>query len=436
MAHSPPEDRFQAFIRPEIAMIPPSATLEINELSMKLENEGRTVYRFGFGQSPFPVPVSVVEELRKHAYRKEYLPVQGLAELRREAAAYLSRKTGASWEASRILVGPGSKELMFLLQLASRATLLLPAPSWVSYAPQAAVAGGRVEWISTRREHRWQVQPGELEQAAQAAGPGTKVLVLNTPSNPTGHAYERESLSELADVCRKENLWVLSDEIYGDLHHEGNHVSIASFYPEGTFVTTGLSKWAGAGGWRLGIMGLPAGAHSIAHALAALASETFSCVASPVQWAAVQAFRQEGDVPVFLDHSRRFLKALGQWVATSLRKAGIETEDPAGAFYLFPDFEAHRNALRARGIETSAALCEHLLEETGVALLPGSAFGMPGTSLTARLAYVNFDGQATLDRLARNGGACDEAVLRELAPDVIRGIETLCEWFRALYYTD
>jgi aspartate aminotransferase len=173
-------------------------------------------------------------------------------------------------------------------------------------------------------------------------------------------------------------------------------VSIERVYSHGTIVSSGLSKWCGAGGWRLGTFAFPPALHWLLEAMEAVASETFTSTSAPVQYAAVRAFQGGIDMERYLWRARHILGALGRGCAQRLRAAGVLVDDPVGAFYLFPDLSPHATALRARGIASSRQLCERLLEETGVAILPGSAFGRPAGELTARLAYVDFDGAQAL----------------------------------------
>ena len=350
-----------------------------------MERAGQYVFKFGFGQSPFPLPAVVVRALRDHAHEKEYLPVRGLPALR-EAVADYHRAQAIDCSAGDILIGPGSKQLMFLLFLALETDLWIPAPSWVSYAPQAALLGRRAHRIETHFADGWRLTPAQLQTVA---APG--IVVLNYPNNPTGLTYTPEHLRELADVARRKGLLILADEIYGELHHDAaaGHRSIAEFYPEGTFVASGLSKWCGAGGWRLGTLRIPEALPAIREAVAIAASETHSCVAAPMQHAAVVAYTDTTEVPHYLRDCRATLRELGLQCAAVLREAGAALHDPACGFYLFPDFTPLRERLATRGIQTSEDLCTKLLDETGVALLAGTAFGQPASALQARLAYVD-----------------------------------------------
>jgi aspartate aminotransferase len=374
----------------------PSATVAINERCDALRQAGKVVFKLGLGQSPFPVPRPVIEELQANAYQRAYLPVKGLPALREAVADYHRRTLGIPAAAEQVLIGPGSKELMFLLQLVYYGDLVIPTPAWVSYAPQAHIIGRQVMWIATRPSNGWRLAPDQLEKLCRKDPRRPRIVVLNYPSNPTGGTYSVDELQALAQVASAHRVVLLSDEIYSELHHKGQHVSIARFYPEGTIVSSGLSKWCGAGGWRLGTFAFPEGMEWLRDAMAAVASETFTSTSSPIQYAAVRAFQGGMRLERYLWYSRRILAALAEWIVTQLESAGVAVERPAGAFYLFPDFGPLRETLTQRGITTSAELCERLLDETGVAILPGSDFGRPPEELTARLAYVDFDGARAL----------------------------------------
>ena len=405
-----------------------SATVAINELSNRLRLEGRTVYKLGLGQSPFPVPECVVERLRQNAHQKDYLEVQGLKALREAVAGFHQRSDGIRVDPDLVIVGPGSKELMFLLQVAYYGDLIIPTPCWVSYAPHAQIVGHKVQFVPTRFEDRFRLLPKTLDQIC-AADPGRpRAVILNYPNNPDGLSYSDKELKKLAAVARKYELILLSDEIYGKIHHDGNHVSVARYYPEGTILSSGLSKWCGAGGWRLGTFAFPPSLKWLMEAIASLASETFTSTSAPIQYAAVRAFEGGKEIDDYLVHVRRILKALGQHITACLREAGARLHDPEGAFYVFPDFTPIADKLAARHIHTSQDLCRRALEEVGVAFLPGSDFGRPPAELTARIAYVDFDG--TPDRALAHAPdtPVDEAFLREYCANTMAAVDRLCRW--------
>lgn len=405
----------------------PSATVAINEQSNKLIEKGRTVFKLGLGQSPFPVPEPVVDALKSNAHQKDYLPVKGLLKLRQEVAAYHRREQNVTGDGGDVLIGPGSKELMFLLQLAYYGDLVIPTPAWVSYAPQANILGKQVRWVHTTSESHWRITPELLEMICKPDPNRPRIVVLNYPSNPTGGSVNDKELKRLATIARRYKAVLLSDEIYGELHHQGAHASIAAHYPEGTIVSSGLSKWCGAGGWRLGTFMFPKALRWLLDAMAVVASETYTSTSAPIQFAAVRAFKGGPEIKAYLVTCRRVLAALGGWCARQLQEAGARLADPVGGFYLFPDFEPLRASLAARGINTSEALCHALLDTTGVAILPGSQFGRPPEELTVRLAYVDFDGGAAIEA-ARGVDVLDEAFVATHCPRVVEAITRMCAW--------
>ncbi len=407
-----------------------SATLAMNEECHRLLRQGRKTYKLGFGQSPFPVPRRVVEALQANASQKDYLPVKGLPALRAAVADFHRRRYGIPVREEDVLIGPGSKELMFHAQLVFEGDVVIPSPSWVSYEPQANLLGRRVCWLATAKEDGWRLTPGALERLCRTEPDRPRLVILNYPSNPTGLTFGDRELEGLARVAQKYGLVLLSDEIYGELHHTGSHASIARYYPEGTVISGGLSKWCGAGGWRLGTFCFPSALAWLREAMACVGSETYSAASAPIQYAALRAYQGDAEIEAYLAQARRILRSLGRFVAARLRTFGADVADPDGAFYLFPDFCAYGEALRARGITSSAELCTRLLTDTGVALLPGSDFGCPAQEFTCRLAYVDFDGERCLAAAARipSGEPLGEDFLHEHCGEVLAATDLIGEW--------
>jgi aspartate aminotransferase len=409
-----------------------SPTLAINERVKLLQSQGKKVYNFGLGQSPFPVPAPVVEALRLHAHEKDYLPVKGLPALKEAVAGFHRQKDLVEANAGYVLVGPGSKELMFLLQLVFYGEIILPTPCWVSYVPQAKILGKRVSLLHTSFEDKWHISADRLSSFLEGEQDlyRPRLLVLNYPGNPDGLTYTANELKEIAAVAREYEIILLSDEIYGQLHHQGSHVSVARFYPEGTIISSGLSKWCGAGGWRLGTFTFPQSLDWLMEAMAAVASETYTSVSAPIQYAAVEAFRGSMAIERYLWHARRILSTLGQNCYRILAGAGVRIHPPEGAFYMFPDFSPFAENLARKKIRNSATLCERLLQETGVAMLPGSVFERPCEELTARISYINFAGAKSL--AASETIAMHHELPREFiqahCEETIEATQTLADW--------
>lgn len=416
-----------------VAGLEPSATLAIQERSRALAKQGRDVVRLGLGQSPFPVPDVVVEALRDHAREKDYLPVGGLEALRAAVAGYHEARHGIRAHAEDVLVAPGSKELMFLLQIVHDGDLLIPTPAWVSYEPQARIVGRRPVLIHTRREDDYKLHAEQLEALCRESRETSRVLILNYPSNPTGTTFSPAELDAIAEVARRHEVVVLSDEIYGELHHEGAHESIAKRYPEGTIISSGLSKWCGAGGWRLGTFVFPRELSHLRRAMAAVASETYTSTSAPIQYAAVRAFERGEAIDRYLASSRAIVSGLARASTALLRQGGAELPEARGAFYVYPDFEAHRARLARRGITSSPELAEALLEEVGVACLPGSDFGRPISELALRLSLVDFDGARALAAMAARDTSSppDEDYLEQHCGRVLEATRRIGVWMCA-----
>ena len=403
-------------IKDVIKKLKPSATLQINEETKLLEEQGKKTYKFGFGQSPFPVPEVLRNELKNNAHKNKYLPMQGLAELREAVAMYLNKKNNKKFNAENIVIGPGTKELMFLLQVLFDGDILLPIPSWVSYAPQAILGRNKIHWLKTTSSNNWFPTPQQIEDIVKLNKNRNYLLFLNSPNNPSGTMCK--NLKDLANTAKKYKILVLSDEIYSELSFDGKCDSISNYYPERTIISTGLSKWCGAGGWRLGYFAVPDNLKDIKNSLKILGSESFSSVSSPIQYAAISAFTQ--DHSDYVNNIKKILKGVGMYVYENLKSNKILINKPEGGFYLLPEFVNNTFA-------TSAEMCKNIVSETGVALLPGSVFGFSDNKMTARLSFTDFDGEEFLN----NTPGCKEInreVILKYAPKIAEGVTKLKIW--------
>ena len=408
------------FIEKKFVDIKPSSTLSINELSKKIQTQGKKVFKFGLGQSPFPVPSILVKELQKNAHSKDYLDVSGLYELRDSIAKYHTSKNKFGYNADDVLVGPGSKELLFQCQMVFDGITLLPAPSWVSYAPQANFLGKKILWIQTTAKENWHITANLLEDICKK-DKENKLLILNSPNNPSGTSSRH--LEELAFIAKKYDLIIISDEIYAELDFTGNYQSIAHFYPEGTIVSGGLSKWCGAGGWRLGTMIFPQNLSLIRKAMRSVASETFTSVSAPIQYAAVKAYKINHNE--FLKKCRLILKFVSSFLHEELCSVGIKALKPTGGFYILCDFS---NVIKKTdNIFSDKELSNFLLQKLGVASLPGSDFGLAKEKMILRLAFVDFDGGKALKYL-RHRNKLEISDYKELFPMVYEGLLKIKNW--------
>ena len=398
----------------------PSSTLAINETSRELEKKGKKIFKFGFGQSPFKVPEDIVQELKNNAHKNKYLPMQGLSELRESVAKYTSNKKNYNYKSENVIIGPGSKELMFLLHVIFDGEIILPAPSWVSYMPQAILGRNKTHILQTKRENNWFPTATEIEEIILKDKNKNYLIILNSPNNPSGQICE--NLKEISDIANKYNLIILSDEIYSELSFGNNYESISNFCPEKTIISTGLSKWCGAGGWRLGYFLIPNSLKEIKNMINVLASETFSSVSAPIQYAAIKAY--ENDHTQYIDKSRNILKAIGEYVYENLKSNKVLINKPKGGFYLMPEFLNKK-------FKSSSEMCDDILIKTGVTLLPGSDFGFDKNRMLVRLSFTDFDGKKFMNE-TQNGQLINNDLILKFAPKIVEGVDKLKKWSESI----
>tara|TARA_B100001971_G_scaffold209501_1_gene233200 strand:+ start:3760 stop:4986 length:1227 start_codon:yes stop_codon:yes gene_type:complete len=403
-------------IKNKIKNLDLSTTLKINEISKKLEQEGKEIIKFGFGQSPFPVPVKVVDELKKNAHQKSYLPIQGLDDLRVAISKYESKKKKNNFSSEQIIIGPGSKELMFLLHVSFDGDIILPAPSWVSYKPQSIIADNKFHWIQTIAENNWYPTAESLEELVLKNKEKNYLLILNSPNNPSGQVCK--NIKEISEIIKKYKIIVLSDEIYSELTFDENYESISNYCSEQVIVSNGLSKWCGAGGWRLGYFVIPNELSKLKNSIKVLASETFSAVSAPIQFAAISAFNN--DHTDYILKSIKILKGIGEYVYNNLKSNNVIMNKPMGGFYLMPEFMNKK-------FKTSDEMCTEILNKKGVAILPGSDFGFPKDKMITRLSYTDFDGKKFMSEINLETNI-NEEIIKNFAPKIIEGTKKLKDW--------
>ena len=342
-----------------------------------IANEMEGVIALGVGEPDFKTPYSVrqaaIQNLQHGQTR--YTANAGLSELRRAISDYLKRKFDLAYDKKdEILVTVGGSEA---IDLAIRAFLnpgdevLIPEPCFVCYSPIVTLTSGVPVSIQTREEDEFRLTPEQLEAAVT---PKTKMLVLPYPNNPTGAVMRREHLEAIAEVIRRHDIIVLSDEIYAELTYNGRHVSIASLpgMKERTIVVNGFSKTFAMTGWRLGYAAGPAAAIK---QMTKLHQYAIMCAPTTAQYAAIVA----------LDHCEENIRQMREeyntrrrFVVDAFNKMGLHTFEPEGAFYVFP-------CIKSTGLG-SEEFCERLLYEKKVAVVPGNAFGDSGEGFI-RVSY-------------------------------------------------
>jgi len=383
--------------------------------------QGQEVYNLAFGQSPFPVPKVAQESLKKHAHSNLYEAVQGV-ECLREKIVNLHGYGHLS--AEDCIVTPGCKEASWLLMhvLSEKMPVFLCSPTWVAYESQVISAKKNLYWIDTKMSENYKITAEAVDNAVQKAKsegnfdtdgnlPEFKGLViLVEPCNPSGRCHTDQELKNLGQIFKKHKLIVLSDEIYSLLDYDHKILplsdrkkGLADFYPEGTIVSGGFSKWASLGGWRIGYNIYPKPLNEVLKRVKAAASFSYSCVTSPVQYAChdlLVSVYEDGEAG-FLFKASVILCCLSEYVKEKLEKIGVPCTKSQSGFYLVPDFEKLRgkgkDKSKDQGFQTGTQLTDQLLADTGISMVEaGPCFGRPNNELTTRLCYIDLDGEKSL----------------------------------------
>ncbi|MFJ9343343.1 pyridoxal phosphate-dependent aminotransferase [Streptomyces sp. NPDC101733] len=390
-----------------LAPVTMSATLAADEELDRRRRAGEQVLSLASGEIGLPVLPSLRERLAGAADLNAYGPVAGSPELRAAVAGYWARR-GLPVDPALVVCGPGSKPLLFALMLAVGGDVVVPVPSWVSYAAQAALAGARALPVPTPLGEGGVPDPVALREAvvrARAAGREVGSVVVTLPDNPTGTIASPATVRALAEAARELDLVVISDEIYCDLVFDpaDRAPSPAVFAPERTVVTTGLTKNLALGGWRMGVARLPdsSSGRRLLGRLTAIASQVWSSTAAPVQAAAVHAFEEPPEVVAYVAASVRLHEVVVRAVAERFAAVGLPPAPVRATCYLYPDFEPLRERLALiHGVWGGEGLAALFAHRYGVGLLPGSAFGEPGDGLRIRVATSRLYGATDAERAA------------------------------------
>ncbi|XP_065174575.1 aspartate aminotransferase-like isoform X1 [Sycon ciliatum] len=408
--------------------------LALNERVQALIASGHDIINLAFGQAPFPPMDLAVKALQENAHVTQYEPVRGIRPLREAIVKYHAAQDELEFDPDNMIVGPGSKELIFLLMAVFDGDIILPSPAWVTYKPQAVLAGHEPVVMELSVGDEWRVTPEILAQTVlNKCSSKNKLLIFCNPDNPTGAGYSRDHLQSLVPVLREHNIIVLSDEIYGHLTYSRDHVSLAKFCPERTILSSGLSKWASAGGWRLGYSAYPSQLSALCLAVASAASHTYTSASAPIQHAAVQIYRNIPASQEYSRHCTRILAAVAKYSRSELTKCGLKCIAPVGGFYLFVDFEILRPHMARMGMKTADDLFARILDDVQVALLSGSpGLLRPEQELSARLSFTDFNGADALGASQTDGLPLDNALTPEFVEKyccrVVGGIQRLVSW--------
>jgi aspartate/methionine/tyrosine aminotransferase len=354
---------------------------EVLARARALEAQGRDIVHLEIGEPDFPTPANIVEAAHSAMQNgaTHYTPAGGIMEVREATARYVQKWTGASAEAAQVVLVPGSKNVLHfaLLSLVEPGDeVIYPDPGYPIYSSLARFVGARPVPLPIREANQFRL---DVEELRALVTPRTRLIIVNTPQNPTGGTLTRSDCEAIAELAQAHDLVVLSDEIYGRLVYDGEHVSLYSIpgMPERTILMDGLSKAWAMCGWRLGWGVMPL---ELAQRFEKLMINTSSCAAAFTQYAAVEAFTSP-DSDRAVDAMRAEFKRRRDLVVDGLNAIpGVRCHRPGGAFYVFPNIE--ETGWNDRELAAS------LLDEAGVACLWGTAFGANGAGFL-RFSYAN-----------------------------------------------
>ncbi len=380
------------FLSATLDRVKPSPTIAVTGLVAGLRAAGRDIISLGAGEPDFPTPKNI-REAGKRAIdegKTTYTVVDGIGELKEAIAAKFARENSLEYAAAEITVGTGGKQVLYNALMATLNPgdeVIIPAPYWVSYPDMVLLAGGEPVIIEAEVANGFRITPEQLEAEIT---PKTKWLIFNSPSNPTGAGYHEAQLRALMEVVeRHPHVWVLTDDMYEHIAFPGfafrTPAQVVPALKDRTLTLNGVSKAYAMTGWRIGYAGGPA--HLIA-AMRKIQSQSTSNPCSISQWAAVEALN--GPQGFIADNVEIFRRRRDLVVAGLNAAKGIECATPDGAFYVYPSIAGCIGKTSSRGalIDTDEAFSKALLEETGVAVVFGAAFGL---SPAFRVSYATSD---------------------------------------------
>jgi aspartate aminotransferase len=394
-------------------------------------------FGLGFGQSPFHVPPALSQGLAEFADKGHYSAAEGILELRQAISEFNKNHFNLNVSPSRIIVGPGTKDIINTLFGIIKGGVILPSPSWIGYRPQIHLLKKHFHTFFLKPENEYKINPLDLESFVSKLSGEQHTLVLNNPHNPTGTLYSRKELENLANVCRKHNILVLSDEIYAlDTYDFSKFTSMGEIYPEGTFVTNGLSKDRSAGGYRLGSCILPStNSEKLASDYKKVAATVYTNVSTPTQYAAIRAYEKNDEIEKYIETTRNIHRIMGKFLSEEWNHVeGISATIPHGGFYFFADFNRLKSSLIKKGIDTSNKLADSLLScPFHIALVSGDACMLEPDNFGARIAFVDYDGKKAYDDYQKNAPkSISEEIdfVKRNAPRMVRSTQALRDWVK------
>ena len=363
-----------------------SSTLKAKIILEEYREKGINVYNFGLGENPIEQPNYYIEMMRKYAHKKQYAQYDGITELNQT----LKNIYNTDNNKYDILVGNGLKELLFILQLAFNGKIIHITPSWVSYKEQIDALNKNDDLIQfeTHINNQYRIDLHKFETMLKSIENTPKLLFFNNPNNPTGIAYSNDELEQIANIIKKYNCFVFSDEIYLNLCYEQNVKSISHFIPELTIRGTSVSKDLGCGGYRLGWLAFPENLKQFYNKCAQLSSNIYSCASVPTQYATNFMLLNKDEHKNHYIQSSKIYNSIADKICSILNKSELIYVKPNAAWYIFINFDHYKTELNFLHIFDGKDLSIFLLNKLKILTVPGESFNINGLNL--RFSFIDF----------------------------------------------
>jgi aspartate aminotransferase len=395
-------------------------------------------YNYVLGQSPFHAPETLRNALKAHVDKNEYAPAAGITPLKEAVSAFNKRHFNMAVDSKRIVVGPGTKMIMYMLLRLLKGHVFLPTPSWIGYTPILDYLEKPYTLLRLKGNDNYAIDLSKLETLFKDTN-GPKILILNNPHNPTGTVYKKDALKALTKVCRKYEVTVIADEIYGLMTFDiKDFTSMGTLYPEKTFITNGLSKDRSAAGYRLGTCILPTDStDALRELFTRFASTMYTNTTTPVQYAALEAYKQDSAIEVYMDKTRELHALAGHYLSKYANQIeGLRASTPEGAFYFVLDFNTYKKKLKKAGITTANKLMYALLEAPyNIALVTGHSIGLEDNDFLARIAFVDYNGKAVYEAYLKENPQsikAKEAFIKKRLAHMFEGFDLLKQFLSRL----
>ncbi len=363
-----------------------SATLKSKEILLKRKKMNLCTYNFGLGENPFNQPDKLNKILSENACKKFYNNIDMFPNIKK---LIINNYSIQKYKVENVILGNGLKEILFLVQMAFNGTIIHLHPSWVSYKEQTKILNKKTIDFNTKYENNYKILPNELEKLLKNIN-GNKMIILNSPCNPTGILYTEKELEKLGKIFNKHNCIIFSDEIYLELCYKKNNFTISKYCPNLTIRGTSLSKTFALGGWRCGWATFPKNLDKLFNEVNVLSSSIYSCITTPLIPVLGYVLKNKDEFNFYKNNIIKIFNNITNEIHQLLIKnTKLLVPEPKAAWYLFLDFRNYKDKLNNLSIKSSSELSEYLLDKFGIITVNGDSFSHNNISL--RLSCIDFD---------------------------------------------